>query len=224
MAIDMLWHGLSSKPPLAGPTLPAYGDQVLDLLDTLGLERAHVEGEAVGGHVALWLGINRPDRLLKLVLNNSGGVRFKEGAVRPRVQTSGQYRSAAQTAVETPTRETVRQRLERLMVSPDRVTDELVEVRYRYYSDPETNHYQLLLRPTSAEGFDEEEITTIRVPTLVLTTDQNPLRGADAAERMASLIPGAQYFLLKDAAIWSQWEQPAEHDRVVTAFLKGEQL
>jgi pimeloyl-ACP methyl ester carboxylesterase len=30
-----------------------------------------------------------------------------------------------------------------------------------------------------------------------------------------------QFYCMKDAAHWPQWEHPEEHDRVVTAFLKG---
>ena len=136
--------------------------------------------------------------------------------------TQARYQSAADAAVEHPSRETVRQRLERLMVTPDRVTDELVEIRYRYYSDPETNKAQLALRDAGHESFDESEVAKIQSPTLVLATDQNPLRGIDAAERLASLIPGSRAYLMRDSAIWSQWEHAEEHDREVIAFLKGE--
>jgi pimeloyl-ACP methyl ester carboxylesterase len=86
MAMDMVWHGLSSKPPFQGEAVPVYGDQVLDLMDTL----------------------------------------------------------------------------------------------------------------------------------------QNPLRGIDAAERLASLIPGSRAYLMRDSAIWSQWEHAEEHDREVIAVLQGE--
>lgn len=222
MAIDMVWHGLSSKPTFHGETIPVYADQVIDLLDTLRIAKAHVEGEAIGGRVALWLAIHRPDRVLKLVLNNTGGVHFKEGSVKAQPESRERYQTAASAAVETPTRETVRQRLERLMVTPDRVTDELVEVRYKFYSDPETNKAQLNIRSSSDFEFTEEEVGKIAVPTLVLATDHNPLRGLDAGKRLASLIPGAKFYLIRDAAIWAQWEHAEEHDRVVASFLKGQ--
>ena len=222
MAMDMVWHGLSSKPPFQGQAVPVYGDQVLDLMDTLGIERAYVEGEAIGGRVALWLGMHHPERVLKIVLNNTGGVRFKAGSVTQPVETQARYQTAANAAIERPTRETIRQRLERLMVTTDRVTDELVEIRYRYYSDPETNKAQAALRDFGHEEFDEEEVTKITSPALVLATDQNPLRGIDSAERLASLIPGSRSYLMRDSAIWSQWEHPEEHDQVVISFLKGE--
>lgn len=222
MAIDMVWHGLSSKPPFQGETIPVYADQVIDLLDTLGIEKAHVEGEAIGGRVALWLAIHRPERVLRLVLNNTGGVRFKEGSVKAQAEGRTRYQTAASAAIEKPTRESVRQRLERLMVTPDRVTDELVEVRFRFYSDPDTNKAQLNIRSSSDFEFSEEEVGKITVPTLVLATDKNPLRGPDVGERLAGLIPGAKFHLVGDAAIWMQWEHPEEHDQVVTSFLKGQ--
>jgi pimeloyl-ACP methyl ester carboxylesterase len=222
MAIDMVWHGLSSKPPFGGDAFSVYADQVIDLLDTLGIEKAHVEGEAIGGRVALWLGIHRPDRIIKLVLNNTGGVRFKDQAAAAPGTGQARYQTAANAAIENPTRESIRQRLERLVVTPDRVTDELVEIRYRYYSDPETNKAQLAIRSSSDFEFSEEEVGTIKAPTLVLATDGNPLRGPEAGQRLASLIRGAKFHLIKDSAIWMQWEHPEEHDGLVTSFLKGQ--
>jgi pimeloyl-ACP methyl ester carboxylesterase len=221
MAIDLLWHGLSSKPPFRGQAVPAYGDQVLDLMDTLSIERAHIEGAAIGGRVALWMGIHHPERVLKLVLNNTGGVNFREGSVENPVESQARYTTVVNTSIQQPTHETVRERLEELMASPDRVTDELVEVRYRYYSDPETNAAQSVLRDAGHEMFEEEEVARIPSPTLVLASDKNPLRGIDAPQRLASLIPGSRSYLMRDSAIWTQWEHAEEHDREVIAFLTG---
>jgi pimeloyl-ACP methyl ester carboxylesterase len=114
------------------------------------------------------------------------------------------------------------------MASPDRVTDELVELRYRFYSDPDV---QASLRRVFENAFafqgaprrqiDESELAQIAVPTLVLWTDRNPGAGPEIGRRIASRIPGAQFHCLTDAAHWPQWEQPEAHDRVVTDFLLG---
>src|SRR2546422_8980569 len=61
MSIDLVWHGLSSKPPFADP-LPTYARQVIDLLDAEGYERALVEGESLGGGDALGLATHTPHR------------------------------------------------------------------------------------------------------------------------------------------------------------------
>jgi ABC-type sugar transport system permease subunit len=39
------------------------------------------------------------------------------------------------------------------------------------------------------------------------------------ARRLQQLIKGSELYIIKNAAHWPQWEQPEEHDRVVTEFL-----
>ncbi len=216
LAIDMLWHGLSSKPPFPGKALPAYGEQVLDVLDTLGIDRASVEGEAIGGRAALWLGIHHPQRIEKLVLNNTGGVRFTSD-LENRDATRAQYQQSASAAIESTSRETVRQRMLRLFVDPNQLTDELVEVRYRFYSDPETNRAQAAIQMEA--DFEEDEVRKITAPALVLSSDSNPLRGPDAGQRLANLIPNGRFALVPGSTIWLQWEQAEVHDRLVADFL-----
>ena len=46
------------------------GDAVA-LMDEVGVERAHVCGVSMGGMVAMWLGINVPHRVDKLVMSNT---------------------------------------------------------------------------------------------------------------------------------------------------------
>ena len=87
------------------------------------------------------------------------------------------------------------------MASPDRVTDELVEVRHRFYSDPETNRFQQLIRPTSREGFGEDEVRQIRASTLVLITDRESVprhRRRGAARDAHSAKPPVRHGRLRD--------------------------
>ena len=115
-----------------------FSDQVVDLLDQVGADRGHVEGESLGGWVGLTMAMNHPDRLGKLILNTTIGVAFKETAPREdRAGGRSLLATRSMAAIEDPTRETIRQRLEWLMASPDRVTDELVDTRLKIYSDPE---------------------------------------------------------------------------------------
>lgn len=233
MAIDLVWHGLSAKPPFDGNTIPTYAAQVLDLMDSIGAERASIEGESLGGWIALWVALNHPDRLDKIILNTTAGVAFKSGSVDENPeQGSNLLRKRSIAAINDPKPETIRKRLEWLMASPDRVTDELIELRTAFYTNPETRKsltdvFNTSFSPDSGSGvyrIPEERLGEIRVPTLVLWSDKNPGAGPDVGRRIADLIPAAQYYCISDAAHWPQWEQAEEHDRVVTAFLKGEDV
>ena len=231
MAIDLLWHGLSAKPPYVdGEDIPAYAEQIVDLLDSEGIERAHVEGESLGGWVALWMALNHPDRIDRMVLNTTAGIRWEPGTV-PEKPKEGRELLAQRSlaAISEPTPETIRKRLEWLMATPDRVTDELVDLRYRLYSDPAI---QASLRAVFENAFagkgaprktiPEADLARIAVPTLVLWTEKNPGTGPEVGQTIASRIPGASFHCINDAAHWPQWERPEEHDRVVTEFLLGD--
>jgi pimeloyl-ACP methyl ester carboxylesterase len=233
MSIDLIWHGLSSKPAFDPRTIPMYADQVLDLMDSIGAERAALEGESLGGWIAAWMALHHPDRISKLVLNTSAGVVFKQGKVQLRPdEGTNLLRDRSIAAVQNPDPVTIRKRLEWLMAKPDRVTDELVDIRCAFYSEPATRKaltsvFDAAFTPGSPGQVDripEDELRNIRVPTLVLWSDKNPGAGEDVGKYKASLIPGSQYYCIKDAAHWPQWEKPEEHDRVVTAFLAGKSV
>lgn len=74
VTLDCRGHGRSGKP--AGPA--AYGacmvDDVVRLLDHLGIDAAHVVGHSMGGRIALRLAASRPERIRSAVLIASGGM------------------------------------------------------------------------------------------------------------------------------------------------------
>ncbi len=71
IAPDHLGHGRS--PMIAEKlTVADMGRSVLELLNELGLARAHLVGSSMGGAVALWLTVHHPDRVNTLVLYRVG--------------------------------------------------------------------------------------------------------------------------------------------------------
>lgn len=228
MAIDLLWHGYSAKPPYTREEdIPSYAEQIIDLLDAEGIDKVHLEGESLGGWIGLWMAIHHADRLGKLILNTTAGIRWLPGSIAERPH-EGRHLLAQRSlqAINEPTPETIRKRLEWLMADPSRVTDELVDVRVKIYSNSST---QASLREVFEYAFgegggprkliDEAELAKVSVPTLVLWSDHNPGMGPDVGRLIASRIPGAAFECINDAAHWPQWEQPEEHDRIVAEFL-----
>lgn len=67
---DFRGHGGSSVPAGAY-SLDRLGRDVIELLDALGIERAHFLGLSLGGFVGQWLGIHAPERIDRLILSNT---------------------------------------------------------------------------------------------------------------------------------------------------------
>ena len=227
MAVDFIWHGLSSKPEFrSGNWLKQFTEQILDLMDTLGIAKASFEGESLGGWVAMDLGIHHPQRVDKLILNTAWGGKFDPKHVQEAHADLATLRKTSLDALEQPDRAKFRKRMEWLMAA-DKVTDEIIEIRYHLWSRPDTNralkeYYEHLFDESCEDYlFDEAMMSRISRPTLVLWTDRNPLHGVDAARRLQQLVRGSELCIIKNAAHWPQWEQPEEHDEVVMQFLLG---
>jgi 3-oxoadipate enol-lactonase len=67
VAFDHRGHGGSEVPP--GPyTIEDLGGDVIELLDTLGVDQASYVGISLGGAVGLWLAENAPERFHRFAL------------------------------------------------------------------------------------------------------------------------------------------------------------
>lgn len=67
---DMRGHGRSDAP--SGPySLDRLGRDVVELMDALGIDRAHFCGLSLGGFVGQWLGLRAPHRIDRLILSNT---------------------------------------------------------------------------------------------------------------------------------------------------------
>jgi pimeloyl-ACP methyl ester carboxylesterase len=73
VAPDLLGHGESAKPR-GDYSLGAFAVLLRDLLDELGITRATVVGQSLGGGVAMQFAYQHPDHCDRLVLISSGGL------------------------------------------------------------------------------------------------------------------------------------------------------
>ncbi|HEX6619910.1 MAG TPA: alpha/beta fold hydrolase [Solirubrobacteraceae bacterium] len=68
IATDLPGFGDSDKPLRAAYDARYFASTVVDLLDALGIDRAHLIGNSLGGRVALEVGLRHPDRVGRLAL------------------------------------------------------------------------------------------------------------------------------------------------------------
>ena len=219
VVFDMVGHGYSDGPD-EPYTLDVYSGHLGDLLDALGIEKAHLSGESLGGWVAAWFAWKHPERVEKAVLAVPGNVTMKR-------ETMERIKESTRKAVVEASPENVRSRLEWLF-GPDNkhmVTDELVKVRYDIYTRPEAlkriDNVLVLQDPEVRIKYtwSEEWCGQIKVPTLILWTEHDPTGAVSEGELLHSWIPNSELVVMADAGHWPQWERPEEFERIHREFL-----
>src|SRR5215208_6963781 len=67
-AIDLPGFGGSSKPARGAYDAAYFGRAVLGYMDAMGIDRAHLVGNSMGGRIALEVALGEPDRMLTVSL------------------------------------------------------------------------------------------------------------------------------------------------------------
>ena len=226
IAIDFLWHGRSQTAGFDPEVLPPLVDQVRDVLDTLKIERAHVEGQSLGGWVAMLFALAHPQRLSRLILTTPMGYRPDAGAVPGYAEADPKpLREANLAVLREPTYANVKARLERIVFDPSVVGEESIRVRQTFYSDPAVNAVQQELMTHYLGGAEpQRHVVTdamarcIAAPTLVYWGEKNFVPPA-VGQRLARMIPNARFFSAPATGHWAQFENFEVHNREVLRFL-----
>ena len=217
-AIDMLGHGYTGKPDYRYE-IPRYVEHLLAYLDAVGIERAHLAGESLGGWVAGWLASDHPERVRTLQLIAAGGTKANP-EVMQRIKTS------TTDAVTNDDIGLTRQRLELLMFDPAKdVSDELVEVRHAIYHDPAfaANLPNLLclqeMEVRQRNLMTTERLARISCPTLVVWGKENPFGEVPEATAMHEAIAGSQLVFYPHCGHWPQHEHADEYNALSIGFI-----
>jgi pimeloyl-ACP methyl ester carboxylesterase len=72
IAVDARGHGKSEKPHDPARYGPRMAEDVVEVMDALGIERAHVHGFSMGGSILTQILINHPERVATAIYGGSG--------------------------------------------------------------------------------------------------------------------------------------------------------
>ena len=218
-SVDMIGHGYTDKPghPLE---VKHYVAHLISFLDAIGVERAHLSGESLGGWVVARAAIDHPERVDRLVLNTAGGSQA-DPVVMNRIKT------LSMAAATEPTWDKVQPRIVWLMADKTKTYDDIVASRLAVYSQP---NYTSAMSDTMALQDPEtrarnllsaEDYGRITAPTMVLWTSDDPTADVTEGKRIASMIPGANFVVMDGCGHWPQYEDASTFDRIHTEFLLG---
>ena len=209
VAFDQRGHGGSPVPP--GPyTIEELGGDVLALLDRLGWERASYCGLSIGGMVGMWLAVNAPERIDRLVLVCSSA----------HLPPASLWLERAASVREAGTTEVVADAVFERWLTPGFVAahpDIAARLRDMLLGTPPEGYAGCC---EAIAGTDlRRVIRRIRAPTLVIAGELDPATPPEHGRRIADTVPGASLVVVPGAAHLANVERPDEVSRAIAHHL-----
>jgi len=203
-------RGFGQSPDVAGgPGPAALGTDVIALLDHLGIARAALVAQSMGGWAAVGAAVRTPERFWAIVLANTVGNLTNDdiAAVRQRLVAASPPRPAV---------------LWHAAIGPTfRKREPVRSFLYAQISG--------LNAPLAADVRDQlqrlttpvDRYTAARVPTMFLTSDEDGLIWPELSEKVHQHVPGSRFERVEASGHSTYFERPDVFNREVGAFLKG---
>lgn len=204
---DTRGHGQSSSTP--GPySIDILAKDIIALLDSLDLDRVHFCGLSMGGMIGMWLGLNAPERLHKLVLCNTGAKIGSPETWNARIDAvrKNGMKSVVSAIVERWFTAGFREK------SPD-----IISKTHKMIEEANPDGYASCCAAIRDCDY-REQVAAIRTPALVISGAHDPATPPADGRFLSQRIPGARYVEL-NAAHLSNIEDQGNFNQELAAFL-----
>ena len=188
-----------------------HADDLACLLDSLGIERAHIGGTSYGAEVSLVFALKYPERTQSLLVTSA------VSQVLPQLEGIINTWDTAATSHDSE--------LLFELVYPITFSNEwiganqkvLADARERYKKLDFDAFHELLMafQKLNVTG----EIKNISAPTLVVVGEHDMLKPRMYDEIIAAEIPGAEFAVIPNAGHAAMWEQPGIFNSLVIGFV-----
>ena len=205
---DKRGHGSSGVA--AGPySIAQLADDVVGLLDALGIKKAHFMGLSIGGMIGQQLGARYPERMYSLSLCNTAS------EMPPRSLWEERFEIARTQGIAGLVDGTIK----RWFTAPfiERAPQDIEKVRQMILGT-DVNGY-MACGSAVRDMAQSTMLLKIKTPTLVLSGRYDPACTVEQGTVLQRLIEGSQMVVLEDAAHLSNIEQPAAFNRTVREFI-----
>ena len=204
---DTRGHGKSSIPDGEYRFEQLAGD-IAELLDSLGIARAHFCGLSMGGPTGIALALAHPERVDSLILCNTAA----------RIGSAEGWTTRINAVAEQTLEKMAPALVERWLTDGYRAAEPglsqvLVDMLRR---TPDAGYSRNCAALRDADYRDR--VAAIRARTLVISSTHDLAATPAQGRELAAAIPGARYVELDTSHI-SNWERPEDFNRAVLGFL-----
>jgi pimeloyl-ACP methyl ester carboxylesterase len=219
---DLLGYGYSDRPKV--DYTPAFFiDSIRQLLDHLGLQRASLIGNSMGGGIAWAFALTHPARVEKLVLIDSVPPDALSAVRNPSFRWFLAIRNVPilpYLAVSLHTRGMLRATLKEMVFDDRLITDAVVERQYKIDRiEGAARVMTATVRRVEEVRRYANDLSTLSTPTLIIWGDQDEVFPLPVGQALHASIKGSELLVIKGSGHMPMWEHPVETNRAILEFL-----
>ncbi len=214
---DLMGHGLTGPDPKKRYSPTERAQTIGDIMDALGIDRANIAGNSLGGLAAWRFASEHPERVEKLILISPGAYPLNGAA-----DTPAEIPAAMKVYLMTAPEAGVRASAGYIYADDSKITDERVAVM-RDMIHREGNGEALI---ESLEEFTlpdpTEALSRIMSPTLIQWGEGDVIIPIQQGRDIEAAIPNATMITYPGVGHAAQEESPADTVADAIAFLHGD--
>ncbi|HTN38757.1 MAG TPA: alpha/beta hydrolase [Arachidicoccus sp.] len=181
--------------------LAKYTQKFIEALD---LDKVHLMGNSLGGHVALIYTLQNQPKVSTLILTGSSGL-FENG-MGETYPKRGDY-------------EFIRKKTELTFYDPELATKELVDEVYSIVNNRLKAIKIIALAKSAIRNNLSDELREIKIPTCLIWGKNDTITPPMVAEEFKTLIPNSELHWIDQCGHAPMMEQPESFNEILSEFL-----
>lgn len=209
---DLAGHGKTNFEPGLEYTQAAQARRVLALMDTLGITKAHITGNSMGGYIAAYIALYHPNRTLSVALFDPAGV------ISPVPSELDQMIQSQENAFLIHSREDFSAFYPMTMAKPPWLPGFVLDAMADDYLTRRES-YALIFNQIHQEKRLTDDLSKMQPPSLLIWGDQDRLLHVSATDVWTQAVPSMQLEVLPGVGHMPMVEVPKESADIYQQFL-----
>ena len=212
VAPDMMGFGYTERPADIRYSMQMWVTHAVQVMDALKIEKAHLVGNSFGGGLALALALKHPDRVKRLVLMGSAGLKFE---LTKGLDEVWGYKG---------TLDHMRELLDLFAFNRNLVNEDLAKLRYEASVRPGIQEAFSSMFPAPRQRWvdslasQEEDISRLPHETLIIHGRDDKVIPLSSSIELHHLIPRSQLHVFGQCGHWTQIEHAARFNQLLMNF------
>jgi pimeloyl-ACP methyl ester carboxylesterase len=221
ISLDLPGHGLTGRHPGGVYDYPVFVETVAGVMDRLGIKRAAIAGNSMGGGTAWMFALAHPDRTAALILVDAAGAPEWQARKAPIGFRLARMPGARSLMKWIAPRSMFESSLKTTLYDPAHVTPTMID-RYwelnRYPGNREATMRRFALAHNNHPA-SREQLAAIKAPTLILWGQEDNLIPVASARWFQQAMPGSRLIIYPHVGHVPMEEVADQSAKDVAAFL-----